>query len=256
MKLNKQFTLLAAFSLLASASTAFAASSGTPVASSATGTLAVTGALVPGTCSVTLQGGGKADFGTISSASLNASSTTGTALPTSPAIPMTVSCSAPTQIAFRILDNRASSLASITSGSNVTLQLNSGTVANCAGPCARYLAYGLGTVSGTNNTAVGVYSITADTFAVDGNAGIAGATYGADSKGNFGPYSQAAAVQAYSQPAAYWTWVASKTATAPTMGQVFTANLYVTPTINNTSALPLNTNIPLDGSATVTIFYI
>ncbi|KVL08109.1 DUF1120 domain-containing protein [Burkholderia sp. MSMB1826] len=256
MKLNKKFTLLAAFSLLASASTAFAASSGTPVASSATGTLAVTGALVPGTCSVTLQGGGKADFGTISSATLNASSTTGTVLPTSAAIPMTVSCTAPTQIAFRILDNRAASLASITSGSNVTLQLTSGTVAKCGGPCPDYLAYGLGTVSGTNNTAVGVYSITADTFAVDGTTGIAAATYGADSKGNFSPYSQAAAVQAYSKPAAYWTWVASATATAPTTGQVFTTNLYVTPTINNTSALPLNTNIKLDGNATVTIFYI
>ncbi|KVL40273.1 DUF1120 domain-containing protein [Burkholderia sp. MSMB1835] len=255
MKLNKKFTLFAAISLLASASTAFAASSGTPVASSATGTLAVTGALVPGTCSVTLQGGGKADFGTISSTSLNASSTTGTALPTSAAIPMTVSCTAPTQIAFRVLDNRAASLASITSGSNVTLQLNSGTVAKCASSCARYLAYGLGTVSGTT-TAVGVYSITADTFAVDGTAGAAAATYGADSKGNFGPYSAATTVQAYSQPSGYWTWVSSVSATAPTMGQVFTANLYVTPTINNISALPLNTNIPLDGNATVTIFYI
>ncbi|MGK8206188.1 DUF1120 domain-containing protein [Burkholderia cenocepacia] len=255
MKPNKKFTLLAAISLLASASTAFAASSGTPVASSATGTLAVTGALVPGTCNVTLQGGGKADYGTISSATLNAASTTGTALPTSAAIPMTVTCSAPTQIGFRILDNRSASLTSITSGNNVTLQLNSGTVAKCASSCARYLAYGLGTVEGTT-TAVGVYSITADTFAVDGNAGIAAATYGADSKGNFGPYSQAAAVPLYSQPAAYYTWVASKTATAPTTGQVFTANLYVSPTINNTSVLPLNTNIKLDGNATVTIFYI
>ncbi|WP_059501752.1 MULTISPECIES: DUF1120 domain-containing protein [unclassified Burkholderia] len=256
MKLNKKFTLLAAISLLASASTAFAASSGTPVASSATGTLAVTGALVPGTCNVTLQGGGKADYGTISSASLNASSTTGTALPTSAPIPMTVSCSAPTQIAFRILDNRAASLTSIKSGSNVTLQLNSGTVAKCASSCPGYLAYGLGTVSSTNNTAVGVYSITADTFAVDGTAGAAAATYGADSKGSFGPYSHATAVQAYSQPSGYWTWVSSVTATAPVMGQVFTTNLYVTPTINNTSALPLNTNIKLDGNATVTIFYI
>ncbi|MDF0503957.1 DUF1120 domain-containing protein [Burkholderia cenocepacia] len=254
MKLDKKFTLLAAISLLTGASTAFAASSGQPVASSATGTLAVTGALVPGTCSVTLQGGGKADFGTISSTSLNAASTTGTALPTSPAIPMTVSCTAPTQIAFRILDNRASSLASIKSGSNVTLQLNSGTIAKCASSCPGYLAYGLGTAS--NNNAVGVYSITADTFAVDGTAGAAAATYGADSKGNFGPYSAATAVQAYSQPSGYWTWVSSVSATAPTMGQVFTANLYVTPTINNASALPLNTNIPLDGNATVTIFYI
>ncbi|EED99931.1 DUF1120 domain-containing protein [Burkholderia multivorans] len=254
MTLDKKFTVLAAIALLAGASTAFAASSGTPVASTATGTLAVTGALVPGTCSVTLQGGGKADFGTITSTSLNAASTTGTPLGTSPAIPMTVSCTAPTQIAFRILDNRASSLASITSGSNVTLQLNSGTVAKCASSCPRYLAYGLGTAS--NNNAVGVYSITADTFAVDGTAGAAAATYGADSKGNFGPYSAATAVQAYSQPSGYWTWVSSVTAKAPTMGQVFTANLYVTPTINNTSALPLNTNIPLDGNATVTIFYI
>ncbi|WP_081078740.1 DUF1120 domain-containing protein [Burkholderia pseudomultivorans] len=253
MKLNKKLTLLAAISLLASASTVFA---GTPAASTATGTLAVTGALVPGTCSVTLQGGGNADYGTISSTSLNASSTTGTALATSPAIPMTVSCSAPTQIAFRVLDNRAASLASIKSGSNVTLQLNSGTVAKCASSCPGYLAYGLGTVSGTNNTAVGVYSITADTFAVDGTAGAAAATYGADSSGNFGPYSAATAVQAYSQPSGYWTWVSSVTAKAPTMGQVFTANLYVTPTINNTSALPLNTNIKLDGNATVTIFYI
>ncbi|WP_034185264.1 MULTISPECIES: DUF1120 domain-containing protein [Burkholderia] len=254
MKLNKKFTLLAAISLLASASTAFAASSGAPVASTATGTLAVTGALVPGTCSVTLQGGGKADFGTISSASLNADSTTGTALNTSPAIPMTVSCTAPTQIAIRVADNRAASLASIKSGSNVTLQLNSGTVAKCASACPTYLAYGLGTAS--NNNAVGVYSITADTFAVDGTAGAVGATYGADGKGSFGIYSQANAVQMYSNPSGYWTWIPSVSATAPTMGKVFTANLYVTPTINNTSALPLNTNIPLDGNATVTIFYI
>ncbi|WP_330555024.1 hypothetical protein [Burkholderia multivorans] len=56
MTLDKKFTVLAAISLLAGASTAFAASSGTPVASTATGTLAVTGALVPGTCSVTVNG--------------------------------------------------------------------------------------------------------------------------------------------------------------------------------------------------------
>jgi type 1 fimbria pilin len=248
MESIKKKHYLAAALVIATASASFAASSRTPTPSATMGTLAVTGGLIPGTCSVSLGRGGKADFGTMSADSLNSVSRFGTVLNTSPAIPLTVSCTIPTQIGIRILDNRAASLKSITNGDNVTLQFGS-KVDTCASSCASDRAYGLGLAS--NNNSVGLYVIDADTFATDGASGVAAVL-----KSN-GEIDYAKSVQTFnSSPRGWYTWMASLSSKAPTMGKVFTANIYVTPTINSISSLPMNASVSLDGNATVIIYYI
>jgi len=256
MRKNSIHTVAIAAAMLAGGfSVALAA---TPVESSTKGDLSVTGAITPGSCTISFDGSSVFDFAIVTSDRLDAASTRGTALPTSPAQALVVNCTASTQVAIGATDQRATSVAQLGSdGAGNYLSVNVPTVGDTFGPGKNANSwFGLGlTDAGGSAKSIGAYVITADTFKVDNAdasalainaAGTPGPT---NFKGNSATY--------IAQDGGLTGWKSSQTDNfTPALGKRFSANLYVTPVIANTSTLPLNQTIKLDGNATFTVFYL
>ena len=188
-----------------------------------TAELKVKGVIRPGACTPSFTGGGVVDYGTIPAKSLNA--TTGTQLPAK-TIPFAITCDAPTRIALRTIDNRASSV--------------------ITGLTPVGGAYGLGAYQGKN---IGAYNImvTPGTFTADGNQAdviyetAAGGVWNKSTTGNLGYTRQSFAPVNTTVPGAYMT-----------VTGVFTVQAAIT----KGSDLPLTETIPLDGSATIEVQYL
>ncbi|KWO40760.1 hypothetical protein WT97_19925 [Burkholderia sp. MSMB1459WGS] len=209
-----------------------------------TATLTVTGTITPPSCTLSLGANGNAAFGTtpLSSISNNA---TGTVLTNPQTVPLTITCTGNTQVAFGVKDNRA---ASVVSG--LTANWASGIA---AGTTSATNAFGLGQASSKN---IGAYTLTANTFAVGGTAKTpATITLSNETLAPAASTSAGLAVNP-SDATNLITWADSSSSTAASIGQTFTANIVVTPTVNQSSALPTSGNITFDGNATFTVYYL
>lgn len=195
-----------------------------------TAELKVTGTIKPPACTPSFSGGGVVNYGVIPAASL----TTGQYKTLDKKqITFQVNCDAPVKMGVTYTDNRAASRVS-------------GIVAGVSANSAERFNFGLGTVAGKN---VGGYALTLDTTATtaDGNQidniyssnianGWAIAATGLDNANSFS--------------------FAQKGQTQPLAIKSLNAVINVQAVLNKPENLPLNQDVPLDGSATIEVKYL
>ena len=192
--------------------------------------LQVKGSITPAACTPTLSGGGVVDFGVMQASSLNL--TAPTVLPTK-TTSLTITCDAPAQVGFLLLDNRGSSVADVGYAAGV--------------------GYGLGMAG---ESMIGAYklSVKPDQFTVDGAQG-----HGLYSPDNI--WRNITATKDLLDALAganYEVYSAAKSsgATAPDAFQTMTATIDVEATLNRGDALPLGDRVEMDGSASITLIYL
>lgn len=230
---------ICALAVLAATATSFTAQAGSV-------NVTVKGTITPEACTPTLTGGGTVDYGTISPATLSATAYTALAKHD---IPLTVTCSTPTQIALKATSSRVGSVAGATSensvgAANVT---NTGLVGNSS------MVVGLG-MDGASK--IGGYSLVLGDLKYDGTAGqlivsddarvtwaAAGASNTMVRGGPGGAIPRQISVAASGQ-------------VVPVNLTTMTGTLSVQAYINKTSELNLSKNVTLDGLSTIEVVYI
>lgn len=207
--------------------------------------LKVTGVLVNGACTPTLDGGGVVNYGHIPLGNLSA--TTNNQLGIKP-INLTITCDQAMPVGFTTTDNRASTLQVLTINNAYVNGLNAS---------AATTEYGLGTTAG--GVKIGAYSVgvtvggvTADGAAVDvltnGN--------GADTSGR--NWSKTAGGATLSGSPGF-VRVISSAATGtltPVSAKVFVYPLRVAAAIQSTNALAITDTTNLDGDTTISLVYL
>lgn len=191
--------------------------------------LRVTGTITPAACVPTLTGGGVIDFGSIAANTLNVTAPTQLADKTTS---LTITCDAPAQVGFKLIDNRA--------GTAVGAQ-----------PGMESFHFGLGQAGAAN---IGGFMLTFADMTMDGATGTA--LYGTPEDAwwdtmepNLSP------IMTFEQDG--YVYSGSKTgARAPDAFQTMTSTLNVQTVINRADALPLSGEITLDGSATIELVYL
>ncbi|MDA8486363.1 DUF1120 domain-containing protein [Pseudomonas resinovorans] len=191
--------------------------------------LSVTGTITPAACDIALAGG-DFDFGTINTSDLSAGSTT--TLPDLDAgHSLSITCSAPTQVSFRLIDNRLSSRPSGSSNDS--------------------LGFG---VDGSNNP-IGSYRIWAGSLLADGEGAYLKATNcGGCNWFTAGlPSELVRPLNSY----AYAIDPISNGFSAPIPITNASATLAIrNATIQPASSLDTSTDITLDGAATIELVYL
>ncbi|WP_266168863.1 DUF1120 domain-containing protein [Dyella subtropica] len=194
----------------------------------------VIGTITPSVCTPSIAGGGVVDYGTIPAATLN--QTAFNVLPEK-GVAFTITCpDGPAHVGVTVVDNESSSMVA-------------GITAAIAAGFTDGYNYGLGTVSGAN---VGGYvmRMKQGSFTVDGTAtptissNDSGTTWLSSTSGGMGHFA-GSMVSWGTTPAA-----------GPTMGALFSGTLGVQAVLNKGSALPLTADVPLAGSATMTLVYL
>jgi len=190
--------------------------------------LKVTGSVRPPACIPSFTGDGVIDYGTIPAKSLKAGQFT--ALPAKD-ISLTITCTAATQVAYRVADNRTSSKVYGIAGPDVFDDFGN---------------YGLGRSDGKN---IGGYKIqfttnnSADSVAARNITSVNGQPWYANDYGNVNAdirYRFGFTTTASAQPSAFKQLVTT---------------LRVSAFINKPEELNLTHDVPLDGSATFEILY-
>ncbi|WP_404994475.1 DUF1120 domain-containing protein [Cupriavidus pauculus] len=194
--------------------------------------LSVKGVIRPSACSIALSNNGTVDYGTISAKSLSA--TAANKLPDRE-VTMTINCDAATKVGFKVMDNREAT--------------GSYSLVDQVDPAAYgATGFGLGAVDGKNLGAYGIRASAPD--ATGDGAEIGGLSYGGSSSlpaSDFGNYIRANTPYAWSDT----DGGAAKSYT--TISQV----LRIVGVLNSTADLPsLTSNVELDGSATISVFYL
>jgi type 1 fimbria pilin len=217
--------------LLAAAAALTALAALAPVAHAQSVDVSVIGTIVPPACVPAISGGGVIDYGNIPANTLSA--TGYTVLPAHTAA-FTINCDAPAKVGVTAADNRASSMIA-----GITAAIGSGYNDD--------YNYGLGTVSGSN---VGGYAMTISNATIDGTTLVQlrstdnGATWAGSPSGAL-----------LHTGGAIRSWGAS-VAAGPMAGRVIAGTLTVTAVLNKSTALPLSADVPLDGSATLSLVYL
>lgn len=193
----------------------------------------VIGTIIPGACTPTLAGGGTIDYGNIGASEL--SQTAYTALDEKP-VPFTISCTAPTKVAIRGVDNKSSSVVP-------------GILSALSGGRTDVYNFGLGTVSGSN---VGGYSMLMKqgTFTADGVSVVA---IGSVDSGTSWVGTTLGAVQNVATNLRSWSTTNNG---VPIAFTTLTGTFAVQAVLNKGSDLPLTNDVPLDGSATLELIYL
>ncbi|WP_432239110.1 DUF1120 domain-containing protein [Herbaspirillum robiniae] len=194
--------------------------------------LKVAGTIKPSACVPSFSGSNVIDYGTIASASLNQSSPTKMMEKT---VPFSITCDSSMRFFIRSVDNRNSSVVS-------------GLVASLYPIYGENVARGLGSISGKK---IGVYSLRLlAPFTADGKAA---SIIGSNGGGNWQEISGGAAMttddswrHSFSTPGM----------TAPTAFKTISGVLAVHVVIDKAANLPLNQEVPLDGSSTIEITYL
>lgn len=193
--------------------------------------VSVIGTIEPAACIPTISGGGVIDYGVIAASTLN--STSFNVLPARTGT-FTINCDAPAQVGITAADNRAASRVP-------------GAVAAINAAYTDVRNFGLGTVSGAN---VGGYIMQLAGVNVDAANNVPRLL-----STNGGATWAAAGGVLYNDNAAIMSWGASAAA-GVTPGEVITGNFIVQAVLNKGSDLPLTSDVPLDGSATLTLVYL
>lgn len=192
--------------------------------------LRVKGSIAPASCSFTITNS-TLDFGRINPSSLSATNYTkldkkGT--------PFAVSCSSPTMVGIKTLDNRASSKVPGLMQVMYNRTYHDG------------FNYGLGTTAKGEN--IGGYVVFMENNVADGRAVLLARSF---NNGATWHYTD----QVLGQPPELGSW-RSGSAYTPIRLKVVSGNLRVQPVINKTSALTMNSEIMLDGHATLELVYL
>ncbi|MFJ3047224.1 DUF1120 domain-containing protein [Herbaspirillum chlorophenolicum] len=189
--------------------------------------LKVTGVIRPAACTPTLAADGVVDYGNISAGALRNGQTT--ALPARQ-IALTVSCNAAAKIALTVVDNRASSRVA-----GVTDSIQAGSEYN----------FGLGTVAGKK---VGGYVLSFEQGATaDGRSVTSIVSTDKGNSWNTGT--------GYIQHGGHYFSFTDNGA-QPAAQKVLSTQIKVRPVLNKAEELPLNQDVPLDGSATIEVKYL
>jgi hypothetical protein len=173
----------------------------------------------------------------------------GTVLPNPQAMILTIDCGTQSlPVAFGIQDLRDYS---VVTGLSATYTSSSGIP---TGSSSALSVFGLGqTPSGTSWVNIGIYTVSAENFTVDGSSAFP-AIVDKSSGSVVGSVATSGVALNDNQNLAY-SWVTAAGGKTFSQGSKYTVQLSVTPTINQRSSLPSTTTINFDGAATVTVYY-
>lgn len=191
--------------------------------------LRVTASIVPAACTPALSGGGIVDFGVIPASTLSKTYPTEVGSRTTS---LTITCDAPAQVGFKVIDNRAASVA-IGAGEK---------------------RFGLGTAGGAK---IGAYTLTLDPtqFTVDGGQGFG--LYSDTSQSSWQSINTVRDIQDSGMSIQEVYSVAkSDGSDAPDAFQTMTTAIEVTAVVARGDSLPLGERIEFDGSATIELTYL
>lgn len=202
--------------------------------------ISVIGTIAPGSCDVTLGGGGRIDHGTILHSSLDA--TDYTVLPVK-SLPISIACTSPTSVAVSTFTQRPNTTAA--DGADHSDGSAQAPVPLFGAPRS---AWGLG-LSGTSRIGGFAMRVNPATVTLDGAAVASidsndkGVSWGATGSGWF---------------STYWmlTWAATATPTVPLAFTNMAGTLDVATYINKKSELDLTAPIRLDGLNTIELYYL
>ena len=211
---------------------------------SVTATLTVTGRLSPGACNVSLIGGGSIDYGNIAAASLSQSKYTAL---TEQTRNLSVACGSLTTAYVSVTDIKA--LSALTDA-KIKQALGNGDLADTQ-------VFGLGTTGTSDKVAkIGAYTINlgrATTTDLSGASMQQEAVLSSADKKTWtasgdSVYMKADGAQLYSAGGA-------AAGSTPVKGKTFLFPVTVKAALNNTEAMPVSSNVALDGSARFTVSY-
>jgi hypothetical protein len=227
----------AAFALLGA--TALAATP-TFAAGQVNATLTVTGKLSPGACTVTFVGGGSIDYGNIASGSLSSSNYTALSEQKKT---LNVTCSSLANAYVSVQDNKGASA------------LNDEKMQTALGGATTTQLYGLGT-TGSDSKKIGAYTISmgpAATTDLAGNSTMQAAVLSSADKETWAASTTPVFMTAGG--AEYYSTGDSASGATPVKAKTFAFPLIVKAALNNTTDMPVSSNVALDGSATFTVAY-
>lgn len=197
--------------------------------------LRVVGKIVPGSCNLELDGGGNVDYGKIGSTEVNRAAFTTLSEKT---IPFTITCVAPARVAVKSVDNRTDSqLAGITKAISTDY--------NDTGN------FGLGIAS---EKKIGGYVLVVKPEATTVDGQTVNNISSSDGGGYWDGGSKAAKSILLNKPNSLISWAA--TSNTPVAITKLSSTLTVQPVLNKGSELNLNSEIVLDGQATLELVYL
>lgn len=217
-----------------------AAFSGQAVAADDTVTLTVTGTVTPAPCTAKFANG-TIDYGTIDGGTLSPTDYTSLGDKTDALV---VTCGANSNAYVSVLDTKT---ASAITASGMKTKLGDGTLADTQ-------VFGLG-ASGAAN--VGAYTIkmgqASVVTAVGGTPTVQPAVLSSTDKATWQPSTTAVAMNG--NGTTYYTAGPAGSNPTPVAARSFNFPLTITAALNNTTDLPLSSNVDLAGSATFTVAY-
>lgn len=240
-KVKLSLKLLALPLLAMSVSSAFAEPAVGP-----SGKLTVTGQYTPPPCSVALAANGTIDYGHISTSSLHTTYSTNLPIKRLPNA-ITITCASATSVAINWDDNRYSSLATVLSdnmGRYKQLQ-----------PSGTASGYGLNLGLGTDSLGQGVgnYVATLSGLKVDGVPQFFASGASTPFQKSLGTPTEVFEYMGTRSPLAYNLLDSDGNSVS---GKVFTMDYNVLATITETDHIDLSQEIVLDGSSTISLYYL
>ena len=240
-KVKLSLTLLTVPLLAMSISNAFADPAVGP-----SGKLTVTGEYTPPPCTVALASDGTIDYGHISTSSLHSTYSTNLPIKTLPAA-ITITCASKTSVAINWDDNRSASLA-------IGLMDTIGRYKQLE-PSGTATGFGLNLGLGTDSLGQGVgnYVATLSALKIDGVSQFFASTATT-------PFQKGSAT-----PTSVFEYMSTKSPLAFNFldsngdiasGKVFTMDYNVMATITETDHIDLSEEIVLDGSSTISLYYL
>lgn len=234
--------LLALPALVMSASSAFA----DPIVGP-TGKLTVTGEFTPPPCNVSLAANGTIDYGHISTATLHSTFSTNLPVKTLPNA-ITITCASETSVAINWEDNRSASLAiPVIDSIGRYDQLEPGGTGTGYG-----LNMGLGFDSKVHP--LGNYISTLSSLKVDGVPQFFASTASVPFQKSSAKPTEVFEYMGNRGPSVVFNFLDSKG--DPVKGSVYTMDFNVLATITQTNNLDLSKELTLDGSSTISLYYL
>lgn len=202
--------------------------------------LKVIGSIIPGACDITLGNGGIVDFGAQSkTVTMALAQIVGHYAPASKSLPFTLTCSAPTPLAISVADNKSTTLSLL-------------------GDSTDPYRYGLGL---TGSSKIGAYTIGHTDFLIVKTAGgavevPAGLLARPIASAATAPFAIAGLDAIYFGPSNALAFSGDRASLVPIALVGVKGNLVIQPLYNKDVIDKSNTEIKLDGSATISVNYL